>query len=363
MVEVLGAEPITSFPDAVFTGDFAAPDWAMPDVSAVEAFAATGLRVVNLEGRPQLDFRAAQGLSRAKINLASTADAVRLFDPVRTVFSAANNHWEDFPEVDALPLAAFGGAQVAGLRDIDHVRVTLGRRETVIAFFCFPNTDPLRWRGRRKANTVTPSRALKRLATLQAAHPDADVIAVVHFGYEMSPLPYPADRAWVRAAARLGVRLVIGHQSHVVQPVEWFGDCLACYSLGNLYLPEGQWFGSPLSYGGAGDLGLLVRWGGEAAELATCRNEGGVVTVVEGAPAAVDSSDFAGMDNLAYARFYRERLGQGLARQPALLPVLSAYDAFWGAENALLLLQDGRQGIRDALLKLGLHRARSARQA
>lgn len=59
------------------------------------------------------------------------------------------------------------------------------------------------------------------------------VIAVVHWGYEEAALPEEEQITAAHAMIDRGADLVIGHHSHVLQPVECYNGKYIAYSLGN----------------------------------------------------------------------------------------------------------------------------------
>lgn len=61
-----------------------------------------------------------------------------------------------------------------------------------------------------------------------------DVIMVsMHWGIEYTHTPVQEERDIAAYLASLGVNVVIGHHPHVIQPIEYIGDTLVIYSLGN----------------------------------------------------------------------------------------------------------------------------------
>ena len=59
------------------------------------------------------------------------------------------------------------------------------------------------------------------------------LIVAMHWGteYKLTPDLYQKDMA--NYLASLGVDIVIGTHPHVIEPIEWIGDTLIIYSLGN----------------------------------------------------------------------------------------------------------------------------------
>ena len=79
-----------------------------------------------------------------------------------------------------------------------------------------------------------------------------DVIIVsMHWGVEYSNIPTESQRQIAEYLSSLGVNLSIGTHPHVVQPVEYIGDTLVIYSLGNF-------ISNQLSIGINPGIGLMV---------------------------------------------------------------------------------------------------------
>lgn len=70
---------------------------------------------------------------------------------------------------------------------------------------------------------------------IRAIREQVDLLIVsMHWGIEYEFEPSAEQKKYARLLADLGVDLVIGTHPHVVQPVEYIGDTLVFYSLGNL---------------------------------------------------------------------------------------------------------------------------------
>ena len=79
-----------------------------------------------------------------------------------------------------------------------------------------------------------------------------DVIIVsMHWGEEYVNMPNSSQKQIATYLSSLGVNLIIGHHPHVVQPVEYVGDTLVIYSLGNF-------ISNQLSIGLNQGIGLMV---------------------------------------------------------------------------------------------------------
>ena len=72
-----------------------------------------------------------------------------------------------------------------------------------------------------------------------AAAEQADLVVVsVHWGGEYQAAPSPRQRAVAGALAEAGAGLIVGHGPHVPQRVEWSGETLVAYSLGNFLFDQ-----------------------------------------------------------------------------------------------------------------------------
>ena len=59
------------------------------------------------------------------------------------------------------------------------------------------------------------------------------LIVAMHWGREYTHEPLPIQKKTAKYLSSLGVDIIIGTHAHVIEPVEWVGDTLVFYSLGN----------------------------------------------------------------------------------------------------------------------------------
>ena len=70
---------------------------------------------------------------------------------------------------------------------------------------------------------------------IEALRDKVDVLIVaMHWGVEYTYNPTETQKKQAKYLADLGVDIVIGNHPHCIQPVEWIGNTLILYSLGNL---------------------------------------------------------------------------------------------------------------------------------
>jgi hypothetical protein len=88
-------------------------------------------------------------------------------------------------------------------------------------------------------DSVTPLDVGAAVEAVAAAAEQADLVWVsIHWGGEYQAAPSSRQRAIARALAGAGARLIVGHGPHVLQRVEWVGETLVAYSLGNFLFDQ-----------------------------------------------------------------------------------------------------------------------------
>lgn len=162
-----------------------------------------------------------------------------LRDSGEVVGNVANNHAGDAgPEGRAQTVARLGeaGVHVTGY-DTEPTVVVTAAGDT-IAFLGFATSGP--------PNDVRDLATVRRLVE-RAARDFRRVVVTMHMGAEGPGARHTRDVmeefaggtrgnpvAFARTAVAAGADLVIGHGPHVLRAVEWRGDALVAYSLGNL---------------------------------------------------------------------------------------------------------------------------------
>jgi len=74
----------------------------------------------------------------------------------------------------------------------------------------------------------------KAKADIERVRDKVDILIVsMHWGVEYTHTPTAEQKKQAKDLADLGVDIIIGHHPHVIQPIEFIGDTLVIYSLGN----------------------------------------------------------------------------------------------------------------------------------
>lgn len=157
--------------------------------------------------------------------------------------SLANNHSFDREEIGLINSLAFWkrqtGVKVAGSYSSQAERDNiLVYRKNGIKYSFLAYTMPtngLKAPAGKEYYVNVYTRELVKRDVEQARANGAEVVMVsMHWGNEYTHVPTSVQKAEAKYLSDLGVNLIIGSHPHVVQPIEYVGDTLVIYSLGNL---------------------------------------------------------------------------------------------------------------------------------
>lgn len=91
-------------------------------------------------------------------------------------------------------------------------------------------------------------------------NPDAKVIVMFHWNYELEKYPQPRHRELAKELIDIGVDLIIGHHPHIVNGIEVYKGKPIVYSLGNWLLPHNHFWDGRLSYPVESNIQLAFEW-------------------------------------------------------------------------------------------------------
>jgi poly-gamma-glutamate capsule biosynthesis protein CapA/YwtB (metallophosphatase superfamily) len=180
------------------------------------------------------------------------------------VLSLANNHAMDYGPstlMQAIDLLEVNGISSVGAGANDHQAYTpllLAADDLQLAFLSFVDVpievhgfDTRTWSARVNHAGVAWADPTRMRSSIEVAKDTADlVIVLLHSGYEYIHTPSPPQQFAARLAIEAGADLVIGHHAHVLQGVEFYGDGVIVYGLGNFAFKDG----------GVGETGVMNIW-------------------------------------------------------------------------------------------------------
>ncbi|TFH36623.1 MAG: CapA family protein [Anaerolineales bacterium] len=180
------------------------------------------------------------------------------------VLSLANNHAMDYGSqtlLHAIDLLQAQGVEVVGAgADASRANAPLyieinGIKLAFLSFVDVPvevrGFDTHTWVAAEDKAGVAWADPTRMRAGIESARSAADVVIVLlHSGYEYISTPSPPQQHAARLAIDAGADLVIGHHAHIIQGVEFYGDGVIVYGLGNFAFEDS----------GVNDSGLMHIW-------------------------------------------------------------------------------------------------------
>ncbi|GAH71061.1 unnamed protein product, partial [marine sediment metagenome] len=192
------------------------------------------------------------------------------------VVTLANNHILDVnpSPVGTIQFLKDGGIEACGAgKNIEEagkpVLLRHGNEEYVFLAFGWETIQCVAAsRNRPGVNPLRPKHVLESVRNGRRAHPDARIVLLMHWNYELELYPQPMHRQLSFAAVEAGASAVIGSHSHCVQGVEICGDAPIVHGLGNWFLPDGVFFGGRLAYPDFAKRQLAFEWDADSGEMA-----------------------------------------------------------------------------------------------
>lgn len=157
-----------------------------------------------------------------------------------THLSLANNHMMDFGmEGLASTLKSLDDAQInyagagldfAGARKVSYYRA----KGKTIAFLSYSKTYPFEFYATKEKGGTTPGYVSYIKRDIAKAAKKADLVIVAfHWGAEKMETPKDYQRELAHISIDSGAQIVLGHHPHVLQGIEYYGNGIIFYSLGN----------------------------------------------------------------------------------------------------------------------------------
>ena len=161
------------------------------------------------------------------------------------IVSVANNHIGDWGRealADTLStLEKYGIKYVGGGRNKEeaHTVKIIESHGMKFGFLAYNLIESKHAIARSDSAGITESELDTMMVDISKAKEVSDmVVASFHFGGEYQDLPNREQRKWAESAIEAGASIVVGHHSHVVQPVELYQSGYIAYSLGNFIFDQ-----------------------------------------------------------------------------------------------------------------------------
>lgn len=137
----------------------------------------------------------------------------------------SRKYWNQFPDI----IVSGSNTSYEEQNDIKILEMN-GIRYTMLAYTDL--TNGLSTNGKEYlVNHYSEERVKK---DIESVHDQVDLLMVsMHFGEEYKEQPTAKQKKIAEYLSSLGVDIVIGHHPHVVEPIEFIGNTMVIYSLGN----------------------------------------------------------------------------------------------------------------------------------
>lgn len=235
----------------LFIGDIAIPYGVKPRIDRLDLFKHNV--IANLEGC--IATVSMVGLSDDK--LFSNDNVIDFLKELNVVgVTLANNHITDVPEAfprtkELLGMNSilYGGAGMSKAEaDAPIIIQETGLQYVLLAFGWDVVNCKYVKEGDLGVNPLTEQNVLTSIKTWKEKYPEARIIVLPHWDYELERYPMPMHRELAKKAIDAGAFAIIGHHPHCVQDVEIYKEHLICYSLGNWFIPEKKYMNGNLKF-------------------------------------------------------------------------------------------------------------------
>ena len=167
--------------------------------------------------------------------------AQNLVDLGLDVVSTANNHSLDkkyvglestLNELDKVNLNHTGTYRSAEEQNTILTKNVNGINIAFLSFTYGTNGIPVPKGKEYCINLIDEKLMLDQIAKAKELNPDLICVSM-HWGEEYTATPVNSQKQIAQYLASLGVNVIIGTHPHVIEPIEYIGDTLVIYSLGN----------------------------------------------------------------------------------------------------------------------------------
>lgn len=252
----------------IFIGDIAVTKDVNPNIINLPEVFKYNTVIANLEGTLVPN----DSVSTTESKLFNDNSAIIFLKSLNVqVVSIGNNHITDVPEAFQNTLDTLdrhGIARCGADKNLDDASkpAIINVANEQYAFLSFGwNVISCMYarKDRGGCNPLSTRWVLKCIDDTKKKYPNAKIIALPHWNYELELYPQPMHRELARLMIDAGVKGVFGHHPHCVNGIEFYKSVPIVYSLGNWFIPDGVYFDKRLKFPNIAKLQLAVEWNGE----------------------------------------------------------------------------------------------------
>lgn len=237
----------------IFIGDVAIPKEVEVNIDYLPKSFQNSVVIANLEG-PIVDSNMVDISQNKLFSDINVIDYLKTWN-VKAV-SLANNHITDVPQAFSNTVKllnenniAFCGAGIDKREAGRYIRIEEEGKAIILVGFGWSVISCKKpSRERIGVNILTKRNVLSTVEAIRKEIPEAYIIVMPHWDYELEKYPMPAHRELARLAIDSGADAVIGHHPHCVQGIEMYKQKPIVYSLGNWFIPQGIYMNRRLKF-------------------------------------------------------------------------------------------------------------------
>ena len=211
--------------------------------------------IANLEG---LLVDKKDALEKYNNALFNNIEVLEIFkETKKTIFSLANNHIKDIPEVFDYTIEklnekniGFAGASRIEEESSKPYIFKDGSKEIVVFTHCWNVMSEIIYNKSKDIYIydVDYEKFINQVKIYKQEHPNSYIITYLHWNFDFEKLPFPAHRVIATKLAQNGANLILGGHSHLVNGAEKINNSIAVYGFGNFYIPSNKFLNKKLIY-------------------------------------------------------------------------------------------------------------------
>ena len=279
------------------------------------------------------------------------------------VVSLGNNHITDIPEAfnNTKKLLRENGIGYCGAgHSIEEARKAAVLKEggKTYAFLSFGwDIVKCKYVNKHKlgVNPLEKDNLIKSIKKTKNLYPNAKIIILPHWDYELELYPQPMHRELAKNAIDAGADAIFGHHTHCVQGIEFYKKKPIVYGLGNWFIPDGVYFKGKLKFPQISKDQIAIEWNNLdlICHKFLYNSDNQEIKYIESYSIEESSyikelTPFNGMNQKEYLQWFKKN-----RRKKKGLPVFSDNDSIYIYSAKKIWVQI-RQKIIDILLKLAI---------
>lgn len=285
------------------------------------------LVIANLEGLLVKDNE--NLLDIYKNSLFNNEEVLEIFkDAKKTYFSLANNHIKDIPEQFDYTIKnlqenniGYSGASKDKKEIYKPYEISIENKKYAIFSHCWKVMSNVIKNKSKEIflNDVSYKLFVSQIQKYREKNKDTFIIVYFHWNFDFEKLPFPIHIDVSRQLIDVGVDIVLGGHSHLVNGGEIYNGKPIIYGLGNFYIPSNKFLNRKLIYPKESMNNVLLEYDTDTKEsniFVIENNKLEFVEKLEKCKKIIELSEFSKMNIREYKKYFKKN-----RRKKFLIPV------------------------------------------